>query len=98
MSFTTKYCWCHLPPSVVDVIYYQVSLKVSSLPPCAGEHKKKVTPSPYCDFCLGDSNMNKKTMTAENLVSCADCGRSGMSTAKCLLYVCCLLWLYSFVY
>ncbi|XP_055497002.1 zinc finger protein DPF3-like isoform X2 [Leucoraja erinacea] len=31
----------------------------------------------YCDFCLGGSNMNKKTGRAEELVSCSDCGRSG---------------------
>ncbi|KAF9787715.1 hypothetical protein SFRURICE_016922 [Spodoptera frugiperda] len=42
-----------------------------------GEGKKDVTPSPYCDFCLGDDNENKKTGTPEKLVSCADCGRSG---------------------
>lgn len=30
----------------------------------------------YCDFCLGGSNMNKKTGRAEELVSCSDCGRS----------------------
>lgn len=37
----------------------------------------KPTPSPYCDFCLGDSNVNKKTGSQEELVSCSDCGRSG---------------------
>ncbi|XP_053649137.1 zinc finger protein ubi-d4 isoform X2 [Cherax quadricarinatus] len=42
--------------------------------------KKKVSASPYCDFCLGDSSENKKTGTPENLVSCADCGRSGHPT------------------
>ena len=31
----------------------------------------------YCDFCLGDVNLNKKTGQAERLISCADCGRSG---------------------
>lgn len=30
----------------------------------------------YCDFCLGGSDENKKTNSAENLVSCSDCGRS----------------------
>ncbi|XP_077320719.1 zinc finger protein DPF3 isoform X3 [Lithobates pipiens] len=30
----------------------------------------------YCDFCLGDSTMNKKSGQPEELVSCADCGRS----------------------
>lgn len=37
----------------------------------------KAAPSPYCDFCLGDSRENKKTGTSEELVSCSDCGRSG---------------------
>ena len=31
----------------------------------------------YCDFCLGDVNENKKTGKPEELVSCAECGRSG---------------------
>uniref|UniRef100_A0AAY4E025 D4, zinc and double PHD fingers family 2 n=1 Tax=Denticeps clupeoides TaxID=299321 RepID=A0AAY4E025_9TELE len=34
-------------------------------------------PNDYCDFCLGDSNMNQKTGQSEELVSCSDCGRSG---------------------
>ncbi|GAA6072695.1 zinc finger protein ubi-d4 isoform X2, partial [Tachysurus ichikawai] len=34
-------------------------------------------PNNYCDFCLGDSNMNQKTGQSEELVSCSDCGRSG---------------------
>lgn len=34
------------------------------------------SPSNYCDFCLGDSVENKKTKSAESLVSCSDCGRS----------------------
>ncbi len=38
---------------------------------------KKV--SKYCDFCLGDEGENKKTGLREELVSCADCGRSGMN-------------------
>ncbi|XP_075586394.1 LOW QUALITY PROTEIN: zinc finger protein ubi-d4 [Dermatophagoides farinae] len=37
---------------------------------------KRASPSNYCDFCLGDSNENKKTQEAEDLVSCSDCGRS----------------------
>ncbi|XP_049880286.1 zinc finger protein ubi-d4 [Pectinophora gossypiella] len=41
---------------------------------------KKVSPSPYCDFCLGDDRENKKTGTPEELVSCSDCGRSGHPT------------------
>ncbi|KAF7274084.1 double PHD fingers d4 isoform X1 [Rhynchophorus ferrugineus] len=41
---------------------------------------RKVPPSPYCDFCLGDSTQNKKTGGVEELVSCSDCGRSGHPT------------------
>lgn len=36
-------------------------------------------PNNYCDFCLGDSKINKKTGQPEELVSCSDCGRSGTS-------------------
>ncbi|KAG8507763.1 Zinc finger protein DPF3 [Galemys pyrenaicus] len=35
-----------------------------------------VIPNNYCDFCLGGSNLNKKSGRPEELVSCADCGRS----------------------
>lgn len=41
------------------------------------EMKARAPPSPYCDFCLGDATENKKSGHAEELVSCADCGRSG---------------------
>lgn len=34
----------------------------------------------FCDFCLGDAEMNKKTLRPEQLVSCKDCGRSGHPT------------------
>jgi len=44
------------------------------------QHKPKAPPSPYCDFCLGDSTENKKTGGSEELVSCSDCGRSGHPT------------------
>lgn len=37
-------------------------------------------PNNYCDFCLGDSKINKKTGQPEELVSCSDCGRSGTSS------------------
>lgn len=33
--------------------------------------------NPYCDFCLGDDAMNRKSGKTEKMVSCADCGRSG---------------------
>ncbi|XP_053618039.1 zinc finger protein ubi-d4-like isoform X1 [Plodia interpunctella] len=51
----------------------------ASAPPApeAKEGEAKVSPSPYCDFCLGDDRENKKTGTPEELVSCSDCGRSG---------------------
>jgi zinc finger protein ubi-d4 len=42
--------------------------------------KPRATPSPYCDFCLGDAKENKKTGVPEELVSCSDCGRSGHPT------------------
>ena len=41
------------------------------------EQKARAQPSPYCDFCLGDATENKKSGHPEELVSCADCGRSG---------------------
>ncbi|XP_047491496.1 zinc finger protein ubi-d4 A-like isoform X3 [Penaeus chinensis] len=40
------------------------------------QEKGRAQPSPYCDFCLGDAAMNKKTGEPEELVSCSDCGRS----------------------
>ncbi|XP_013397339.1 zinc finger protein ubi-d4 [Lingula anatina] len=44
----------------------------------SGRHKN--SPNNYCDFCLGDETFNKKTKVSEELVSCADCGRSGHPT------------------
>jgi hypothetical protein len=41
------------------------------------DNKPRVPASLYCDFCLGDAVENKKSGTAEELVSCSDCGRSG---------------------
>ena len=41
---------------------------------------KPISPSPYCDFCLGDSEENKKSKSAEQLISCSDCGRSAHPT------------------
>ena len=34
-------------------------------------------PSGYCDFCLGDSSYNKKSLQPEELIGCSECGRSG---------------------
>ncbi|XP_045540416.1 zinc finger protein ubi-d4 isoform X2 [Papilio machaon] len=48
--------------------------------PLLKEPETKASPSPYCDFCLGDDRENKKTGTPEKLVSCSDCGRSGHPT------------------
>ncbi|XP_075213329.1 zinc finger protein ubi-d4-like isoform X3 [Lycorma delicatula] len=42
--------------------------------------KERAAPSPYCDFCLGDAVVNKKSGQPEELVSCSDCGRSGHPT------------------
>lgn len=41
------------------------------------KRKKGMPPSSYCDFCLGTVDINKKSGTSEQMVSCADCGRSG---------------------
>jgi len=41
---------------------------------------KRKENSKYCDFCLGDEMENKKTGHKEELVLCADCGRSGHPT------------------
>ncbi|KAJ9588352.1 hypothetical protein L9F63_018278, partial [Diploptera punctata] len=54
------------------------------------EEKERAAPSPYCDFCLGDAQENKKTGQSEELVSCSDCGRSGRnitSVAKKKIYM-----------
>lgn len=68
-------------PAVPPVVSEPVPLVEKS----DGIVKKTVNPSPYCDFCLGDSTQNKKTGLSEQLVSCADCGRSG----KITLYLSC---------
>lgn len=44
--------------------------------------KPRVQPSLYCDFCLGDAGENKKSGSPEELVSCSDCGRSGIRIAN----------------
>lgn len=46
------------------------------------DEKERAAPSPYCDFCLGDAQENKKTGQSEELVSCSDCGRSGRATTQ----------------
>lgn len=47
--------------------------KVKEEPPPTGIKKR----NPYCDFCLGDDSINRKSGKVEKMVSCADCGRSG---------------------
>lgn len=39
--------------------------------------KGKLPPHRLCDFCLGDSTMNKKLCKPEKMVACCKCGRSG---------------------
>lgn len=48
------------------------------------KEKKRATPNTYCDFCLGNTNYNVKTGEPEEMVSCADCGRSGI-VPRCLI-------------
>ena len=43
--------------------------------------------NPYCDFCLGDDDLNQKLGKPEKMVSCADCGRSGMLMSLFTLYL-----------
>lgn len=59
-----------------------VRVPVTQPPPDeSGTHmsdpKRPAKRNPYCDFCLGDETINKKTNKHERMVSCADCGRSG---------------------
>ncbi|XP_061166136.1 zinc finger protein ubi-d4-like isoform X1 [Saccostrea echinata] len=46
----------------------------------SGMEKRDISANNYCDFCLGDSEENKKSNQPEELVSCSDCGRSGHPT------------------
>lgn len=65
------------PPGGVPMPMTGPSQSATSGGPPGQDKKKEVKPSEYCDFCLGDSNENKKTGKPELLVSCAECGRSG---------------------
>lgn len=62
-----------LPPKKVEV-----RVPVILPPPPNLNGKEDAKPSPYCDFCLGDSTCNRKSSKMEKMVSCANCGRSGM--------------------
>ena len=71
----------HAPTPAVSIPIE--SPKVPSPPQQRGPGRPKkcsgadVSPNNYCDFCLGDVFENKKTGHPEELLSCADCGRSG---------------------
>ncbi|KAL1517520.1 hypothetical protein ABEB36_001276 [Hypothenemus hampei] len=67
------------PEKVIEIpLVNALPPQESMMPPGPSqESNRKVPPSPYCDFCLGNSNQNKKTGGVEDLVSCHDCGRSG---------------------
>jgi len=73
-------------PSTPAVSIPVESPKVPSPPPQRGPGRPKKVPGAdvssnnYCDFCLGDVFENKKTGQPEELLSCADCGRSGHPT------------------
>lgn len=54
----------------------EVRVPVILPPPPNLNGKEDAKPSPYCDFCLGDSTCNRKSSKAEKMVSCANCGRS----------------------
>lgn len=56
------------------------NMSFQKLTPIEKLEKPRAQPSPYCDFCLGDTRENKKTGGPEELVSCSDCGRSGHPT------------------
>ena len=55
----------------------EVRVPVVLPPPPNLNGKEDAKPSPYCDFCLGDSVHNRKSSKPEKMVSCANCGRSG---------------------
>jgi zinc finger protein ubi-d4 len=60
-----------------EIVYQQQMQMQPSITPV---DPSRAPPSPYCDFCLGDASVNKKTLRSEELVSCSDCGRSGHPT------------------
>lgn len=71
-------------PSTPAPTVHPESPKVPASPPQQrgpGRPKKVpgsgTSPNNYCDFCLGDVYENKSTGYPEELLSCADCGRSG---------------------
>ena len=71
--------WCDIGPHGYHSFpLIPMAIKVVRvLPPAHKGPDGSVIPNDYCDFCLGDSDSNRKTGQAEELVSCSDCGRSG---------------------
>lgn len=65
----------HYPPH-----HYQPILPAPPKQPTPPAPKRIAEPSDYCDFCLGGKDNNKKTGTAEELIGCSECGRSGHPT------------------
>lgn len=65
-------------PSPVSLVKPEVRVPVILPPPPNLNGKEDAKPSPYCDFCLGDSTCNRKNSKPEKMVSCANCGRSGL--------------------
>ncbi|XP_046676527.1 zinc finger protein DPF3 isoform X2 [Homalodisca vitripennis] len=87
------------PPSPVVEKKIVIPEPLPPMPVLAMEqaNKEKATPNPYCDFCLGDAVINKKSGQPEELVSCSDCGRSGhptclQFTANMIVSVCKYRW------
>ncbi|XP_043854339.1 zinc finger protein neuro-d4 isoform X5 [Dromiciops gliroides] len=70
----------HAPPFHRKNNHKQFYKELAWIPEAQRKHTAKkapdgtVIPNGYCDFCLGGS---KKTGCPEDLISCADCGRSG---------------------
>ena len=50
--------------------------------------QKTATPLPICSFCLGTAEHNRDGV-GEELISCADCGNSGMYMVIRLLHCAC---------
>lgn len=65
------------PIGVTTATTTTITTNVTQVSSTTSPEKKRSKPSLYCDFCLGDASQNKKTGSPEELVSCADCGRSG---------------------
>uniref|UniRef100_Q6DJ77 D4, zinc and double PHD fingers family 2 n=1 Tax=Xenopus tropicalis TaxID=8364 RepID=Q6DJ77_XENTR len=63
------------PPFETTTTSSGSTLAIIKKPPSTSSSSK--SGSKYCDFCLGDELENKKTGSKEEMVSCADCGRSG---------------------